>query len=495
MNPLAISWTTDESTTETLPLLTVAIACPLDDGWLRKRFGESVTRAVLRTKFAGKVGDRFSFTRELNHGLQQVVLLGAGPDGTHASGLRRIGHEAVRTAVSLGVEAFTLDVRSALDVPTGSAATHIANLLGQGLELGTYAYDRFLSTEKRTPIRVASVRVLSNRTVSDEATTRGQVIARAIKKCRDLVNGPAQLVTPSFLAQTATEMAARWSDRGVTCTVLDREACEKLNMGCFLGVSLGSDVPPRFIHLAYEPSGQTRGRVCLIGKGVTFDSGGLSIKNNESMLDMKSDMAGAAAVLCALEAAVELGLPWEIHSLVAATENMINGKAYKLGDVLVASNGKTVEINNTDAEGRLTLADALVYGSKLEPDFMIDFATLTGACIVALGPRIGGVMTPDDALASAWMNAAEAAGEDMWRLPLPEHLKEMLKSSIADMRNTGERWGGALTAGLFLTEFTQGRRWMHVDIAGPALAGKAYEATTEGGTGFPVATIVQLLLA
>ncbi|MBL4686137.1 MAG: leucyl aminopeptidase, partial [Nannocystaceae bacterium] len=198
-------------------------------------------------------------------------------------------------------------------------------------------------------------------------------------------------------------------------------------------------------------------------------------------------------VIGAFEGAVQLECEYELHAIVAATENLVNGRAYKLGDVLKASNGKTVEINNTDAEGRLTLADALIYAGKLNPTIVIDFATLTGACLVALGPKIAGVMTHDDALLADWTAAAALTSEEMWRLPLPEDLKEQLKSKIADMRNTGERWGGALTAGLFLSEFTEDMRWMHVDIAGPAMVSKPYGITTAGGSGFPVATILELL--
>jgi leucyl aminopeptidase len=208
---------------------------------------------------------------------------------------------------------------------------------------------------------------------------------------------------------------------------------------------------------------------------------------------MKMDMAGSAAVLAAFAGVVKLKLPWEVHALVAAAENMVSGHAYRLGDILRASNGKTVEVNNTDAEGRLTLADAMVYGSKLEPDFMIDFATLTGACVVALGPNIAGVMSPDDKLVDTWLQAGARAGEAMWRLPLPEDLKEQLKSKIADMKNTGLRSGGALTAGLFLSEFTEGKRWLHVDLAGPGMGSKPWGSTEEGGTGFGVASILELL--
>jgi leucyl aminopeptidase len=220
----------------------------------------------------------------------------------------------------------------------------------------------------------------------------------------------------------------------------------------------------------------------LVGKGVTFDSGGLSLKTNEGMLDMKTDMAGAASVIAAVVAAAEEQLPIEVHALAACTENMPSGSSYKLGDVLASMAGKTVEINNTDAEGRLTLADALTFGLGLKPDAIIDLATLTGACIVALGPHVAGVMSNDEALAGEFLAAATAAGEDMWRLPLPPRLAEQLKSEVADMRNTGERWGGALTAGLFLKEF-----------AGPSSADKEHAHVSKGGTGFSVASLLSFL--
>jgi leucyl aminopeptidase len=211
------------------------------------------------------------------------------------------------------------------------------------------------------------------------------------------------------------------------------------------------------------------------------------------MLEMKTDMAGAAAVLSALAAVAEERMPIEVHAIAACTENMISAHAYKLGDVLRSMAGKTVEINNTDAEGRLTLADALTYGLALHPDMILDFATLTGACIVALGPHTAGVMTNHEPTQRRWLEAARAAGEDMWPLPLPPRLAEQLKSEIADLRNTGERWGGALTAGLFLKEFVDKTPWIHVDLAGPSTARKEWGTLAKGGTGFGVATILQFL--
>jgi leucyl aminopeptidase len=263
-------------------------------------------------------------------------------------------------------------------------------------------------------------------------------------------------------------------------------------MGLYLAVAQGSVEEPRFIHLTWRPAGAKK-RVVLVGKGVTFDSGGLSLKTNDGMLDMKVDMSGAAAVISAMGAIARQQLPVEVHALAACTENMPSGTAYKLGDILRSMSGTTVEINNTDAEGRLTLADALTFGLGLQPDAILDFATLTGACIVALGPHTAGVMSNNETLQQQWLSSAKAAGEDMWPLPLPGRLIDQLKSELADLKNTGERWGGALTAGLFLKEFVGETPWVHVDIAGPASVDKELGHVAKGGTGFAVATIVEFV--
>ncbi|MCA9650304.1 MAG: leucyl aminopeptidase [Myxococcales bacterium] len=497
---LDIEWTTEEPAAKAGQLLVVPLRDGHDPEAIAQRFGAAVRDAVERSPFKAKPGDAFSFTRELGGALQHVMLVGTGAL-TDSSALRQLGHDAAREAQRVGAGQIVLDLHGAHGLPAeGADAPQAGSLLAQGLELGTYAYDRFLSEPNRRPLTLASVSVWGRSAAPADGSGRGQIVAAAIARARDLGNGPPGLVTPTFLAQTATEIAdsLRKAGHDVELTILEREQCEERGMGCYLGVAQGSDQPPKFIHLAYRPKAAAKGgdapaRVCLVGKGVTFDSGGYSLKPAEGMLDMKLDMCGAAAVIGAFEGAVRLEVGYELHAIVAAAENLVSGKAYKLGDVLTASNGKTVEINNTDAEGRLTLADAMVYASKLEPELMIDFATLTGACIIALGPKIAGVMTRDEALYSDWSAAAERSGEPMWRLPLPEDLKEQLKSKVADMRNTGERWGGALTAGLFLSEFNEGVRWMHLDIAGPAMVSKAYGVTTPGASGVPVATILELL--
>jgi len=496
---LQITWTTAEPTPVAGQLLVVPLRADHDVTAIAPRFGKAIADAIQSAHFHGKPGESFVFTRAHGDALERVLVLGCG-SFAEASGLRTLAHDAVRHAHGVGATRVVIDLRAAsigeLPWTDGDNATvrRSGELVAQGAELGSYAYERFVTEDKRGRRTVQEVIVWADTAAPGEATKRGSIVAASIARARDLVNGPAGLVTPSHLAGVAEEVVESLrASHDVAVTVLDREACLERNMGCFLGVAQGSDEAPKFIHLSYRPKQKSRGRVILIGKGVTFDSGGYSLKPTDGMLDMKMDMAGAAAVIGAFEGIARLDLPWEVHALVAATENMVSGRAYRLGDILVASNGKTVEINNTDAEGRLTLADAMVYGARLEPDLMIDFATLTGACMVALGPKIAGVMTKDDSLAEDWLAASTRSGETMWRLPLPDDLKEQLKSKVADMKNTGERWGGALTAGLFLSEFTEGRRWMHVDIAGPAMASKAYGVTTPGGTGFPVATIIEFL--
>ena len=451
-------------------------------------FGESVARSAASARFTGKPGSRFAFAQSVRggEGLRQVLLLGAGPGLKAAESLQKVAFDGARTAIELGVAELRLHVGDAIPEPTPEALSFLA----QGLELGTYRYATYLSGERSRPASLEAATIIGL-DADPEAISRGQKIAAAIARARDLVNGPPALVTPTYLAETATAIAK--AHPTVVATVLEREDCERLGMGCFLAVARGSAEPPKFIDLHYRPASKAKGKICLIGKGVTFDSGGLSLKPSAGMFGMKMDMAGAAAVLGALEGAASLELSWEIHAIVAAAENMPGRDAYRLGDVLRASNGKTVEIDNTDAEGRLTLADALTYAGGLEPDFIIDLATLTGACIIALGPHIAGVMGHDDGLVDAWLAASTRAGESMWRLPLPEALKEQLKSPIADMRNTGDRPGGAITAGLFLSEFTEGQRWIHVDIAGPGMVKKPYGVTDEGGSGFGVATILELL--
>jgi leucyl aminopeptidase len=316
-----------------------------------------------------------------------------------------------------------------------------------------------------------------------------------VELARQLVAAPPNVATPAALADAAATIAV---DHGLELKVLERSDCEALGMGAYLGVAQGSDLPPKFIHLIYRPAGETRRRVALVGKGLTFDSGGYNLKVAGSQIDMmKYDMGGSAAVLGAMRAIAQIrpeGV--EVHAIVASCENMISGGAMHPGDILTASNGKTIEINNTDAEGRLTLADALVYAGKLEPDAIVDLATLTGACVIALGEEIAGLWSCSDALAEALLAAGQAGGESFWRMPLRSSYKDGLKSAFADLKNTGPRPGGSITAALFLQDFVpKDLPWAHLDIAGTVWSDKGRGLDPAGATGFGVRTLVHWISA
>jgi leucyl aminopeptidase len=307
---------------------------------------------------------------------------------------------------------------------------------------------------------------------------------------RDLVNEPANELNPARLATEAQKMAKA---AGLKCTVLDRKEIEKRSMKLLIAVGQGSVNEPRFIHLTYTPKKKPKKRLVFVGKGLTFDSGGLCIKPAAGMGEMKSDMSGAANVVGLLAACAAVKPNVEVHGIIASAENMPDANAYRPGDVFGSLDGKTVEIINTDAEGRLVLADALAYARELEPDVLIDNATLTGACVVALGKTCSGYYTNTERLAAQYAAAAKDAGEQVWRLPLLEDLKDQLKSDIADLKHTGDRWGGSITAALFLREFIGKNDWIHADIAGPALSDRATALHPKGATGHGVLTFLRFV--
>lgn len=455
-----------------------------------KALGGRLSDAIGTSQFSGKLGES-----RVVHGdgvaARRVAVVGAGSKKTfEPSLLRHVAAFADKLANSFGAKRVAFVLPSA-----GRDAMHALQLAAEGFHLASYRFDKYRGADARRADCVEKVDLAISGKIDRKAVnatlSRAQHVARAVMNARDLVNEPAAAMTPSALADHARAIA---KEHGLTCKVLGPKECEKLGMGMFLAVGQGSDEEARFIHLTYKPKKAVKKVIALVGKAVTFDSGGYSLKPSASMLDMKIDMAGSAAVISAMSALSALGCPYEVHGICAAAENLVSGRAYKLGDVLRSMDGATVEINNTDAEGRLTLGDAITYArEKVKPDELLDFATLTGACVVALGPYTAGVMSTDERLCKAWLAAADRAGEDMWRMPLNERLREQLKSPIADMRNTGGRMGGAITAGLFLKSFAKDTPWVHVDIAGPASAAKDWGATAEGGTGFAVATILEHL--
>ena len=323
-----------------------------------------------------------------------------------------------------------------------------------------------------------------------ESVRRATAIAGGVYLARDLVSEPASSLNPETMANRATSVAA---EQGLECTVLGVTELERLGAGALLDVGKGSDVPPCLIHLIYRPEGEVNGPpVGLVGKCITFDTGGYSIKTGEGMLTMKGDMAGGAAVLGAMQALKALDVRREVHGIICAAENMISGAAFRPGDVLTAMNGITIEITSTDAEGRLVLADGLVYTARQGVAEMVDLATLTGAAVVALGDTTA-LFASDDGLAERLLNAAACTGERTWRMPLIADYKDRLKGEIADLKNTGGRPAGAIIAALFLEYFSEGVPWAHLDIAGSARADKTSGYTPQGATGTGVRTLLSYL--
>ena len=419
-----------------------------------------------------------------------VVLVGLGDRAkVTAESIRRAGAALAKRATKAKTVATTI-----LDaVPAGPDRVAAAQALAEGMTLGGYTFLRY--KQKGDAPVTEQVVVLSRRDDAVQAALeRGAAIGRAVAWARDLVNEPAGALTPSKLAEEAQRAAEAG---GLDLEVLDEVAIANEGLGGLLGVSLGSEQPPRLIKLTYEPdrsSGQARGTVALVGKGITFDSGGLSLKTADGMETMKTDMSGAAAVIGAMSVLRDVGVPVKVIAFVPTTENMPGGRAIKPGDVLKIRNGKTVEVLNTDAEGRLILADGLSLAVEENPDAVIDLATLTGACMVALGLKVAGLMGNDEGWMAQVRAAADRAGEPVWPLPLPEEYRKDLDSEIADLKNiTGNRYAGALTAGLFLSEFAGDVPWAHLDIAGPARSPSDDGYTVKGGTGFGVRTLVEVL--
>jgi leucyl aminopeptidase len=425
-----------------------------------------------------------------------IVATGLGPED---QGGERARLESLRRAAGSAVRALTGGKTQsiALSLPAGDAAETEAVALGA--LLGRYSFTRYRTTAANgsgtsngsATTNSPSLTVLSAVAGADDAARRAQALADGITLVRDLVNtSPSQLYPETFAAE-----AARVADgTGLTIEILDDQALASGGYGGLTGVGQGSVHPPRLVRLAYQHPGATK-TVVFAGKGITFDSGGLSLKPPKAMEAMKSDMGGAAAVLGALQAIATLKPEVNVVGYLPMAENMPGGRAQRPSDVITIFGGKTVEVLNTDAEGRLVLADALARSAQDKPDLIVDVATLTGAQLVALGPRIAGVMASNDELAAAVADTARQAGEQAWPMPLPEELRKGLDSTVADIANVaGERFGGMLVAGLFLKEFVpEGTRWAHVDIAGPAFhEGEAYGYTPKGGTGAAVRMLVQV---
>ena len=384
---------------------------------------------------------------------------------------------------------------SLLDAVADDGDLAAAQAHAEGIVLGAYGYDAYKSDPEPNSLRKLSV-IGTGRDVRD-ALKLGAAVAGAVCFARDLVNEPGGSLTPEKLATAARALAS--GDDGTDGAALEIQVWEheeivKAGLGGLLGVNRGSTQPPRFVEITWKPPAATEGFLALVGKGITFDSGGLSIKPATGMETMKIDMSGAAAVLGAMRVVKVLAPPIRVTGYIPMTDNMLGGDATRPGDILTTRNGKTVEVLNTDAEGRLILADALALASEARPDAIVDLATLTGACMVALGTKVAGLMGNDDGWLDSVQAAADRSGERVWRLPMPEDYRKELDSPVADLKNIGNRWGGTLTAALFLREFVADAiPWAHLDIAGPAWTDSVDGEAAKGGTGFGVRLLVDLI--
>jgi leucyl aminopeptidase len=447
-------------------------------------FGRAFGPTLSTLGFSGKAGEIAKIPSAGVIKSPLVMVVGLGEESTPGSEtLRRGAGNAIRAIRNAATAAFALPTADAADVQA----------VVEGVLLGDYAFTTYKTADDRQ--RVASVSVLSDAGRGkdvQQAVTTAQVVAAAVNRTRDWVNMPPRDLTPAMFADA---VSAVQSSAKVKVSVWDEARLDKERCGGILGVGQGSANPPRLVQLSYKPR-KPVAHLALVGKGITYDSGGITLKPAAGLMTMKCDMAGAAAVLNATFAIAELGLPVQVTCWAAMAENMPSGTASRPGDVLRMRSGSTVEVHNTDAEGRLVLADALTLATEQAPDLVVDVATLTGACIVALGNRTSGVLANDEELLDSIPKSAELAGESMWPLPITEEMKAKVRSSaVADLRqHNPEPVGGAVFAASFLHEFVGDTKWAHLDIAGPAFNdGEPHGYTPKGGTGASVRTLVKLV--
>ncbi len=451
----------------------------------------NITELKKETKFSGKEGEVLVVPTFGEQKFDYVILVGAGSKRkANLDKARILASNVVKHMKKMNIARFLIDAEALF--PIKEPEDKIAQAVVEGVILGNYTFDKYKSNKSQYRIKELQVRVKRKfKAMAEERVEVGRILAEAQNFTRDLVNEPGNVITPVKLAEIAQQLGEEY---GFEVKVYDEKEIEKMGMNAYLAVARGSANPPRFIHIIYKPK-KPRRKVALIGKGLTFDSGGLNIKPGDYMRWMKSDKAGACAVLGTFKAIGQLKPDVEVHGIIAAAENMPDGKAYRPDDIIIAKNGVSIEIGNTDAEGRLTLADALSYACELKPDAIIDMATLTGACIVALGEYTAGVMGNNQKLINDVLSVSEETGEWMWQLPFNDMLREHIKAPNADVYNIGKtRYGGAITAGLFLEKFVDKKiPWVHIDIAGPAHTTTGWYYHPKGATGFPVRTITTLL--
>jgi leucyl aminopeptidase len=460
---------------------------------LDRRIGGRIARLVKRGDLRGKSGDAVLLADLTGTPCERVIVVGLGaPDAFKRKQYRK----ALGNALAILVRTGARDAISYLGLePLSDADTYaLARTAVEVVCNSQYRIpDHKTSNNKRSkPILVRfglAVASRGERTHAERAIEHGQGIVAGMSLMRDLANQPANVCTPAYLAKAAKALTRQ--HRKVRVRALTETECRRLQMGSFLSVTAGSEQPAYMIVLEYYGAARTQAPVALVGKGVTFDTGGISLKPPAAMDEMKYDMSGAASVLGTFKAVAELDLPLNLIGVVPACENMPSGGATKPGDIIKSMSGQTIEVLNTDAEGRLILCDALTYARRFKPRAVIDIATLTGACVIALGTHLTGLFSNDEDLAEALKQAGQRAEDGAWPMPIGEEYTEMLKSNFADFANIGGRDAGAVTAACFLSKFTDGMKWAHLDVAGTAFQGGA----RKGSTGRPVPLLVEYLLS
>lgn len=455
--------------------------------------GELITEYVIKKdKFEGKFASTYLLQIYGKIPANKVLVVGLGEKEKFTPNkLRELSAKVVKKALSIKAKKVCIDLGK-----LGFDASQSGQVVAEGALIGEYSFDKYKSEKNKKDDEQVKLEefVLVEKDSEKVAklklgVEKGEKIANAMTFGRNLANEPAQYATPTKLAEIAKKID------GVKTKVYEKDEIEKMEMGAFLAVGRGSSQSPKFIHMKYTPNNPKK-KIAIIGKGITFDSGGLDLKPPSSMLNMKDDMSGAACVLSVMNTLKQFNSSVEVHGIIAACENMPGCSAYKPGDILTAKNKKTIEVDNTDAEGRLTLADALCFACELGVDEVIDIATLTGACMVALGTQAAGIMGNNQDLIDRLVETGEKNGERYWQLPMYEEYKDNLKSDVADMKNTGSRWGGASAAGIFLQEFVNDKvAWAHLDIAGVAFLEKPQKELIKGATGVGVRTLINYILS
>ncbi|MCD7740283.1 MAG: leucyl aminopeptidase [Candidatus Gastranaerophilales bacterium] len=442
---------------------------------------------IKKEKFNGKYGEIYQLPIIESGKKIFITGLGRQSDFSYVK-IRDITAKVVRNCIK------NKNIKKVVSILHGAGIAGLcpydcAKMIAQGAISGTYKFDKYKTEKFENPIKEFIIAEIDDEKFkkAKKGLEAGLIIAKSVNNARDLINESSQYLYPETLAEYALK------NSGVKTTVYNKEQIKEMGMNAFLAVGQGSIHEPKLIHMKYKPE-KAKKKLAIVGKGITFDAGGLDIKPPSSMLTMRDDMSGAAAVICTMQAISELKPNIEVHAIVAACENMPSGSAYKPGDVIIAKTGRTIEIDNTDAEGRVTLADALAYAEELGVDEIIDIATLTGACMVALGTAASGIMGNNNNKIKDFIKIAEKAGERYWQMPMYEEYGDSLKSDIADTKNTGGRYGGTSAAGIFLSKFVSKADWIHLDIAGTAFLDKPNSEGIKNATGIGIRSLIEYII-